>query len=164
MTNGWETTFYNFRAQREFLSLSLCQRPKEAATHPVEWNAVLLQDGWRNQCHLVPEESITALGASRKEAWRRRLSNGVTIRRWQSGDAMYDTTVSLFISNIILEDFEILWSRICKNILPIFLPKKFPHIWITSTFTTHSKIELWIVVSCKMTKQLRWHSGCAAVH
>lgn len=59
----------------------MCQRPKGAATHPVERNAVLLQDGWRNQRHLVPEESITALGASRKEAWRRQSTIGEMIRQ-----------------------------------------------------------------------------------
>lgn len=58
----------------------------DGRSHPVEWNAVLFQDRWRNQCHLVPEESITALGASGKEAWRQQQckSFGVNliIKQW----------------------------------------------------------------------------------
>lgn len=47
-------------------------------TYPVERNAVLLQDGGRNEGHLVAEKSIAALRASWKKPCRDIKKRNVT--------------------------------------------------------------------------------------
>lgn len=41
-------------------------------TYPAERDAVLLEDDGRDEGHLVPQESITALGAPGEEPWSRK--------------------------------------------------------------------------------------------
>ena len=47
-------------------------------THPVEGDAVLLEDGRGDEGHLVSQEDVAALGAAREEAFRERQRTNVT--------------------------------------------------------------------------------------
>ena len=46
---------------------------KEGETHPVEGDAVFLQDRWRNQSHLVAKEGVAALTTARKKACKQTV-------------------------------------------------------------------------------------------
>lgn len=48
------------------------QAVRPAPTYPAEWDAVLLEDDGRDECHLVPQEGVAALGAPGEEPCGRR--------------------------------------------------------------------------------------------